>query len=75
VHPEAREALSDIDAALAKIDASSEYWSTFKALRYDIQVALQSPNAIDDLRDAVATCENDRYKAILEKRLAAAEGR
>jgi hypothetical protein len=70
----AGDALSDIDAALAKLDASNQYWSAFKALRYDIREALGDLGAIDDLREAVASCSNARYRAILETRLAAAEG-
>jgi tetratricopeptide (TPR) repeat protein len=70
----AQDALADIDAALAKIDASSQYWSTFKALRHDIREALGDSGAIDDLREAAATCRNARYKAVLEKRLAAQGG-
>ncbi len=70
----AQDALADIDAALAKLDASDQYWSTFKVLRYDIREALKDPTALDDLHEATATCNNARHKAILEKRLAAAEG-
>jgi hypothetical protein len=47
--------------------------STFKALRYDIRVDLGDSGAIDDLREAAASCTNDRYKAVLMQRLAAAE--
>jgi len=36
-----QDALADIDAALAKLDASNQYWSTFKALRYDIRETLR----------------------------------
>jgi hypothetical protein len=68
----AQDALADIDAALSKIDASSQYWSTFKALRYEIRETLGEQGAIDDLREAAATCQNDRYKDVLEKRLATA---
>jgi hypothetical protein len=71
----AQDALMDINVALGKIDAASQYWSTFKAVHYEIRVVLGDPGAIDDLREAVATCRNARHKAILEKRLAAAEGR
>jgi hypothetical protein len=57
-----------------KIDPSNQYWSTFKAVRYDIRAALGEPDAVDDLREAAATCKNARYKDVLEKRLAAARG-
>jgi hypothetical protein len=70
----AQDALTDIDAALAKHGVPDQYRSTFKALRYDIREALSDPDAIDDLREAVESCSNARYKAVLEKRLAAAEG-
>jgi hypothetical protein len=70
----AQDAVMNIDAALAKLDPSNQYWSTFKALRYDIRDALRDPGAIDDLREAATTCSNARYKAVLEKRLAAVEG-
>lgn len=70
----AQDALADIDAALTRLDASNQYWSTFKALRYDIRETLRDPSAIDDLREAVARCSNARYKSVLEKRLASAEG-
>jgi tetratricopeptide (TPR) repeat protein len=70
-----QDALGDIDAALAQLDPSKPYWSTFKALRYEIREALGDPAAIDDLRDAVASCTNERYKDVLKKRLFAVEGR
>ncbi|WP_342712630.1 NB-ARC domain-containing protein [Bradyrhizobium sp. B124] len=66
----AQDALADINVAVAKLDASSQYWSTFMALRHEIR---EATDAIKDLREAAATCTNTRYKAILEKRLAAAE--
>jgi hypothetical protein len=67
-----KDALADIDAAPAKLDSSNQYWSTFKALRYDIREALRDPGAIDDLREAAANCSNERYKTVLEERLATA---
>ncbi|MCP1755409.1 MULTISPECIES: NB-ARC domain-containing protein [Bradyrhizobium] len=69
----AQDALQAVDAGLQKLDSSSQYLSTFKALRYDIRVDLGDSGAIDDLREAAASCTNDRYKAVLMQRLAAAE--
>ena len=71
-HPDA---LTDIDNALAAIDSESEYWSTFKAQRFEVRSALDDGGAVDDLREAIAACNDERYKGMLEGRLREAQER
>jgi len=69
----ATDALTDIDNALAKIDAANEYWSTFKAQRFEVRATFGDPAAVEDLREAIAACKGDRYKEVLQDRLEAHE--
>lgn len=62
-------ALNDIDTALSLIDSSNEYWSTFKAQRFEVRVGLTDSMASEDLREAIAFCKNERFKHVLETRL------
>jgi hypothetical protein len=71
----AKGALTDIDNALARIDSANEYWSTFKAHRFEARVALGDPGAVGDLREAIATCKDERYTAVLGDRLKGVERR
>jgi hypothetical protein len=61
-------ALVNIDSALAKITAESDYWSAFIAHRFEVRLALGDSGAIEDLREAIANCHDERYKSILEDR-------
>ena len=63
------DALTNIDNALAKIDSKNEYWSTFKAQRFEIQTALGVSAAADELQEAIAACMDERYKDVLQSRL------
>jgi hypothetical protein len=65
-----KDALADIDNALSKIDNTNEYWSTFKAQRFEARAALGDPAADEDLKDAIKACKDNRYREVLEKRLA-----
>ncbi len=49
----------------------SRYQTTFLAQRFEIRRALGDPAAREDLEEAHRLCEDPRYKAALEKRLAA----
>jgi hypothetical protein len=65
----AKEALADIDNALAQINRESEYWSTFKAQRFETRIALGDPAAAEELREAIVACKDERYKDVLQNRL------
>jgi hypothetical protein len=64
------EALADIENALGKIDKGSPFWSTFKAHRFEVRRASGAADAVEDLREAIETCHDERHKALLEERLA-----
>jgi hypothetical protein len=68
-------ALVDIDRALSAIGPEDGYWSTFKAQRFEVQAALEASDAVNDLKDAISTCKNERFRQTLENRLSAFEKR
>ena len=60
-------ALLLIDEALANLTAQ-KFRSTFLSVRHDIQRALGAREAVNDLDQAIASCENEKFKGELVER-------
>ena len=68
---EAGEALEFINYALEALrPKDARYESAFLAHRFDVRMALKEAEATDDLRKAIAKCQDQKYRCVLEARLA-----
>jgi hypothetical protein len=68
---EVNEALALIDAAIAGVTPPTQkYRSSFLAHRFEVRLKLVDENAGQDLRDAIEACDDPKYRAVLEARLA-----
>ena len=60
-------ALSLVDEALGNLTAQ-KFRSTFLSVRHDIQRALGAREAVNDLDQAIASCENEKFRGELVER-------
>jgi len=62
-------ALDAINSAQAAV-RDAKYRPAFWVRRFEIRKHMGDPSAVEDLRQAIGACEEPKYRALLEARLA-----